>query len=174
MKNYFKRVKKDYRHIIMLFLIVLSLALIPLCFKYAYLRLLESLKDLWNCFLFYISELFDLGLSGDLSIIKLTKQPFTLPFNIPSDWDTFASLMGNYWKVFFSWNILKNYIGVIGNFVFYITKGLLIVVPIITTFLLILKFKKSKPNNNYGKDTKPLQKFKSFEKKFMFLQKNGS
>ena len=165
MKNYFKRVKKDYRHIIMLFLIVLSLALIPLCFKYAYLRLLESLKDLWNCFLFYISELFDLGLSGDLSIIKLTKQPFTLPFNIPSDWDTFSSLMGNYWKVFFSWNILKNYIGVIGNFVFYITKGLLIVVPIITTFLLILKFKKSKPNNNYGQDTKPLQKFKSFEKK---------
>ena len=34
MKNYFKRVKKDYRHIIMLFLIVLSLALIPLFFKY--------------------------------------------------------------------------------------------------------------------------------------------
>lgn len=165
-KEYFKEIKKDYKHWIILALIALSLILIPLCFRYAYLRIYESLIDVKNSCKYYINELFNLNLQGDLSILKLTNQPYKLPFNLPTTWEDFSSIMSNYWSTFFSSENFLNYFNAIGNILFFFTKSLIVILPIILIVIIITRFfKKENSNNNYNEDSKALIKFKAFEKK---------
>ena len=165
-KEYLKDLIKDYRHWIILAAIILSLVLIPFCFKYAHLRIFEALVDVNNSCKYYINELFNLNMQGEISVLKLTKQPYKLPFNLPTNWEDFSLKMSKYWLTFFSSNNFIGYISSLGNILFFFTKSLIIILPIILIVVIISKVvRKEKSNNDYNKDSKALIKFKSFEKK---------
>lgn len=157
--------KLNYRHFIWIGAIVISLALIPFCFQYAHLRIVESCIDLYNSAKFYISELFNLGWTGEITVNDFTNQPFKLPLNIPRTWDEFAANMSGYWSLFFSADNFTAYLLKVSDVLLLITKLLMIVTPAFIIFYIVLAIKKPKINNDYGKESKPLKAFKRFEKR---------
>ena len=155
----------NYRHIIWIGLIAASLVLIPFFFRYAHLRIAESCIDLYNSVKFYISELFNLGWTGEITVNDFTNQPFELPLNLPRTWEDFVANMGGYWSLFFSMGNFLAYILKVSNVLLVITKVIMIITPVFIIFWIVRFFKKPKINNDYGKESKPLKLFKRFEKK---------
>ena len=156
--------KFNYRHLIWLGAIAASLALIPFFFQYAHLRIVESCIDLYNSGKFYINELCDLDLTGEITVNNFTNQPFDLPLNLPRTWDEFCVNMSGYWSLFFSMDNFSAYLEKVSDVLFYITKILLIVMPFFLVIFVVLILKKKTINNDFGKESKSLKAFKRFEK----------
>ncbi len=57
----------------MIAFVVVSLVLIPFCFRYAHLRIWESVVALGNSFKYYMSELLGLELHGELTVNEFTQ-----------------------------------------------------------------------------------------------------
>ena len=157
--------KFNYRHLIWLGAIAASLALIPFFFQYAHLRIVESCIDLWNSGKYYISELFDLGWTGEITVNEFTNQPFELPLNLPRTWEEFTANMSGYWSLFFSMDNFSAYLVTVSDVLMVIAKLIMIVTPVFLVLYVVLALKKPKYNNDYGKESKPLKAFKRFEKK---------
>ena len=130
--------KVDYRHYICISITIIFLLLSIFYFKYGMARIGESIYDLISCSIYYVSELFDLGLSGDLRINELTKQPFVLPFNLPNTWDEFVILWNKYWELFISKENLEGYLYFLGDILYYLSKILMIIGPIIILIINLL------------------------------------
>ncbi|MGN0807228.1 MAG: hypothetical protein ACI4MN_02110 [Candidatus Coproplasma sp.] len=172
-KAFFKFLKSlDYRHWIMIALIVASVALIPFFFQYAHLRIGESLVALWNSLKYYVSELLGLDLHGDITVNEFTELPFELPLHLPRTWEEFADNLSGYWSTFFSMENFSAYMAKVADVLFYITKGLLIIMPLFLVFVIVGIFVKPKQNNDYGKESKALRRFKHFEKRVYIPVKN--
>ena len=162
-----RRIRFNYRHIIWLLLIAGSVALIPFFFRYAHLRIAEACVDLYNSCRFYISELLDLGWTGEITINNFTSQPFELPLNLPRTWEEFKVNLSGYWGLFFSFENFGAYLRKVSDVLFYITKALLIIMPLFLLVFIYFVLKKRKTNNKIGEETKPLRAFKKVEKKIV-------
>lgn len=123
--------KIDYRHYICIGITFIFLFLLLFYFKYAILRIGESLTDLLTSTLFWISEFCELDLHANITINDFTNQPFKMPFNLPNTWEEFKVLWGDYWFLFISKENLLNYISLLCNILYYFSKILMIIVPII-------------------------------------------
>lgn len=158
----------DYRHYICVGITIIFLLFAIFYFKYAYLRIFESLKDLYTSFKFYLNELFGLNLQGEITINDFSKQPFKMPFNLPNTWEEFKVVWVDYWKLWITAENFKAYFSWLTNVLYYVSQGLVIIMPFIVILVIIIN-KQSKTNNNYNKDSKPLKGFKRFEKKVYSL-----
>lgn len=156
--------KINYRHYICISITLIFLLLAIFYFKYAGSRFIESCIDIYNSFKFYISELFELNLKGDLTINNFSSQPFVMPFNLPSTWDEFKILFNAYFKLIFNFENFKSYLRAIGNFIYYGSRYLIILLPFVLIIFLVLQRKKP-INNKYNIDSKPLKLWKKLEKK---------
>ncbi len=162
--NYINVVKSDAKHLICI-VFTIFLALFPfLFFVNAFPRLGESVNDLWTSGIFYVNELFDLGISGTLTVTELSKLPFEMPFNLPNTWDEFTVWFSDYWNVVFSAENFVAYVGSIGDVLYYVSKFLIFVLPLFLLVFVLLQ-RSSKTNNDYNKDSKALKRFKRFEDK---------
>ena len=170
-KLYFKSLK-DYRHWIMIAFIVASIALIPFFFRYAHLRILESCIAFGNSFKYYISELFGVELYGELTVNEFTQQPFELPLHLPRTWEEFKVNLSGYWSTFFSMENFSAYMGKVADVLFYITKIILIVMPVFLTGGIVKLVIGRKQNNDYAKESKSLIRYKRFELKVCKPVKN--
>lgn len=157
--------KFNYRHLIWLCAIAASLALIPFFFQYAHLRIAESCIDLYNSGKFYISELFNFGWTGEITVNEFTNQPFELPLNLPRTWEEFCENMSGYWSLFFSMDNFSAYLVTVSDVLMVITKLIMIVTPVFLILYIVLTLKKPQYNNDYGKESKQLKAFKRFEKR---------
>lgn len=165
-KGYIKSLK-DYRHWIMIAAILVSIGLIPLCFKYAHLRLWESCFAFADSFKYYISELLGLELHGELSVNKFTTAPFKIPFNLPRTWEEFAGNLVGYWSTFFSMENFTAYMGKVSDALFYIMKIILVIMPVFLIVFIASILKVHRQNNDYGKESKALRLFKRFEARIL-------
>ncbi len=161
-KAYFKSLK-DYRHWIMIAVIGASIALIPFFFRYAHLRIWESCVAFGNSFRYYISELLGIDLHGEITVNDFTAQPFDLPLYLPRTWEEFKTNISGYWSTFFSMENFSAYMGTVADVLFYITKIILIVMPVFLIGLIVSLFVGRKQNNDYGKESKALRRYKHFE-----------
>lgn len=156
----------NYRHYICVGITIISLLFSIFYFKYADNRLFESFIDIKNSSLFYISNLFELNLKGNLTINDFTSCPFELPFNLPNNWEDFKLLCRDYWDLFWSKENLNKYFSFLANGIYYVSKILLVVLPILLMVIIIKHFKSDNQDNDYNEDTKALKFFKNkFEKK---------
>lgn len=156
----------NYRHYICIGITIISLLFSIFYFKYADNRLFESFIDIKNSSLFYISNLFELNLKGNLTINDFTSCPFELPFNLPNNWEDFKLLCRDYWNLFCSKENLNKYFSFLANGIYYVSKILLVVLPILLIVIIIKHFKSDNQDNDYNEDTKALKFFKNkFEKK---------
>lgn len=163
---------KDYRHWIMISAIVACVALIPFFFPYAHLRIWESLVALCNSLKFYVSELLGLDLHGNITVNDFTELPFELPLHLPRTWEEFASNLSGYWSTFFSMENFTAYMAKVADVLFYITKFILIIMPVFLVGVIVNIFVKPKQNNDYAKESKALKRFKRFEKRVYLPVKN--
>lgn len=163
-KEYLKSLK-DYRHWIMIACIAASVALIPFFFQYAHLRIWESCVAFRNSGKYYISELFDLGLQGELTVNDFTQQPFELPLHLPRTWEEFKTNISGYWTTFFSMENFSAYMGKVADVLFYVMKIILVVSPVFLIWFIVSLFKEPKQNNDYAKESKALRGYKRFELK---------
>lgn len=152
----------DYRHYICIGITLAFGALALFYFKYGYLRIFESFVDLYNSAKFYISELFELDLRGDLSINEFSKQPFEMPFNLPNTWDDFKILWVRYWELWFTAENFQSYFTRLGKILYNVSRYSLILMPVFVVIVVILN-RESKVNNNYNVDSRALKAFKRFE-----------
>ncbi len=134
-----------------------SILLAALCFSTSYIRIFESVKDLGLSLGFYFCEIF--GVQHD---IHPTVNEYTNVFDVvmPEEPQEFATNTKSFWAFFFDANNFSAW----GNSVaVFLTKFLMVAVlliPCIVVLVLLVKYIYSRPNNNYGKDTKPLMAFK--------------
>lgn len=158
----------DYRHYICIAITISFLLLSIFYFKYAFPRLLESFKDLWNSMVYYVSELFELGLTGEISVIEFTKMPFVLPWNLPNTWEEFKVLWTDYWDLVFTKENFMNYLIWLGDVLYYLSKILIMVMPLIIVIIMLLN-KDVKQNNDYNKDSNALKWWKKYIEKKIYL-----
>lgn len=152
----------NHRHFVAVGIILLSAGLIPLCFRYAHLRIAESGISLAGSFMFYISQLFDLNLTGKLTVNDLTAQPFPVPFNLPLSWDEFAANMKNYWGVFFSKDNFVSYISGVGDFLSVFIKVLMVLIPVVFVFFAVRLIRGDKTTTEI-RTSRSLKRFKWIE-----------
>lgn len=156
--------KLDYKHYICIGITIIFLLFAVFYFKYAIFRIFESIIDLGTSFKFYISELFELNLTGKITVNNFSKQPFELPFNLPNTWDEFKILCSNYWKLFITKENFIKYFNWIFTLLYNLTRIIVIVLPVVLIFIVI-KNRQTTYNNDYNKDSKALIRFKKFEKR---------
>ena len=166
-KDIFSYIRKiDYRHYICVGITLIFLSLAIFYFRYGLPRLIESFIDLFNSAKYYVSELFDLNLSGKVTINDFTNQPFEMPFNLPKTWEEFKVLWKGYWQIFFTKENVVKYFDFLGDVLYYLSKILMILTPLIVLIIVIIN-KSEKQNNDYNMDSKALIWWKNkFEKKF--------
>ena len=142
--------------------VLLSLCFILLgvfCFNTSYLRLLESLGDLWQSVKFYGSKIFGFEYNGVPSVTEFSE---VMKWNIflPEDLSAFKEQAGSYFKLLFSAENLSSYGKFVGELLLAFMKIFAIALPCIVIFILLLKRLYKNSNNNYNKDTVPLRVFK--------------
>ena len=142
--------------------VLLSLCFILLgvfCFNTSYLRLLESLGDLWQSVKFYGSKIFGFEYNGVPSVTEFSE---VMKWNIflPEDLSAFKEQAGSYFKLLFSAENLSAYGKFMGEILLTFMKIFAIALPCIVIFILLLKRLYKNSNNNYNKDTVPLRVFK--------------
>ena len=166
MKRKLKQLLKvDYRHYICITITIFFLLLAIFYFKYAFPRLIESFVDLETSAKYYFSELFELNLTGKITVNEFTKQPFVLPWNLPNTWEEFKVLWNDYWNLFITKENILNYFVWLGDFLYYLSKILIMIMPIIIMIIMLMN-RQIKQNNDYDKDTKALTWWKrNIEKK---------
>lgn len=117
---------------------------------------------------FYVSELFELNLSGNITINDFTKQPFVLPWNLPNTWEEFKLLWKDYWNLVFTKENFLNYLVWLGDLLYYLSKIIIMVMPLIVLLIILLN-RGVKQNNDYNKDTKSLKWWKKYIERKIFL-----
>ena len=167
-RNMWRNYKSNYRHFICTALTLFFLLFSIFYFKYAIPRFLECFRNAWTTGKFYFSKLFNLDLSGEITVIQFTKQPFRLPFGIPVTWEDFSEKISKYFTVFISQENFIGYITLLGNILLIITNVIMIVAPIAAAIIIYNLIRKKKSNNDYNVDSKALKRFKNFENKYVW------
>ena len=156
----------DYRHYIAS-AITLAFAIITIfVFPDAFIRIGESLRDLWYSLLYYIKELFYLDWDIPVSVNAYSQVPWTPFLNLPATWEEFVVKWHEYWQVFATWSNLQSYFAYLGDLLFNISRILLlIVIPLLLILYMLFNRYLSKENNDYDKDSKALIRVKNFATK---------
>lgn len=131
-------------------------------------RIIEAVRDLGLSVAYYFCELFFIPHNITPTVNTFPKIPF---FNfiggaeapdipIPEDWQTFADNWSVYWQLWASGENFLAYLSSFEQLLIILSQSLLIIVPaILIAYILFSRLLKNQ-NNDYDKDSRPLQIFK--------------
>lgn len=147
----------NYMHYIALGISIVFMLISIFVFPNAYIRIWESIQDLFSSIAYYIRELFVCDYDVYPSVIEKSVVPFTPIFNLPATWDEFVVEWHTYWDIFFTNENFVDYIGFVADVLFYACQVLtLIVIPLFLISYMMFQKYLSTENNDYNKDSKPL------------------
>ena len=155
----------DYRHYICIAIFISFVVVAACVFPHAGTRIVEGFRDIFNSLKFYFSQLFGIEAHGQITVMQRSVVPFVMPFNLPSTWDGFKAAFKEYWHLFFTSENFFGYMGALGEVMYYISKILLVVMPLLLLFMVVKLFYGGKQNNDYDKDSRMLKGFKKYERK---------
>lgn len=127
------------------------------CFSNAYVRIWESIKDIWSSFILMICKIFSIDVKVNATVTNKSTVPFTPIFNLPATWAQFKIFWHKYWKLWATGSNVTAYFVAVSNFLVTFCKiVLLVIIPlwVILRILFVILLRKS--NNNYNKDSKAL------------------
>ena len=140
---YWCLIKKDYRHIICLAITSISVGF-GFLFPNALPRLAETFRDLGTSAAYYFCEIFVSG-NNPIKATVLKMPEWTWANDIweplrlfPWTWEEFKVLWGKYWEVFFSGQNFFAYWEAVGDFLYYFSRFVLLLVPIIVLVIVSL------------------------------------
>ena len=128
-------------------------------FSSSYLRLWESLKDLWVSIRFYFGCIFN---PYDNVIPTVNNYSEVLKWNLflAEDWEGFKVQVGNYFSLLFNGDNFQAYFVLVGEILVGIMMFLTIALPIVVAVIMLMKRLYKSSNNNHNVDTIPLRVFK--------------
>ena len=141
----------------------LFVALGVLRFSKSYLRLKESVADLWQSLAYYLKTLFGAGDLQKPSVTEYSKI-FAVPKLLPQDLKGFSSGARKFFTLLFSGENAKAYFYKAAGVAGIIGKYALIVLPCLLLIKIAIRRLYAKENTNHGKDTAPLKVFKTAAK----------
>lgn len=169
-KNWF-----NYRHLICIAITLGFLACGAFVFPNALGRLVESCRDFGLSIAYYFAELF--GLEHDITptVNDLPKIPFfdfptgtpiapptqTPSTSLPDNWGGFQSNWFAYWHLWASLENFKGYLSILSQVAYIACQVLLILIPLLVLLYVGFKRYMQHENNDYDKDSRPVQVFKS-------------
>ena len=138
LKMHFQKWKRDYRHFICIAITLISLGF-GFLFPNSLPRLAETLRDLAFSLAYYVCEIF----ASEANPIRPTvlqmpswqfAEQIWEPLKIfPYTWEEFQVLWEKYWQVFFTKENFTAYWYAIGDLMFYTSRVLLVLIPLLVT-----------------------------------------
>ena len=141
----------------------LFVALGALRFLKSYLRLKESVADLWHSLAYYFKALFGTGDLRKPSVTEYSKS-FAAPKFLPQDLQGFSSGAREFFALLFNGENAKAYFYKAAGVAGIIGKYALIVLPCLLLIKIVIKRLYAKENTKHNRDTLPLKIFKSAAK----------
>ena len=160
--------KSDYRHIICSAITLISLGL-GFLFPNSLPRLAETVRDLVTSFIYYVAELFYReGNPISATVTEMQSWQFAdqiwKPIKLfPYTWEEFKVVWEVYWEAFFSEDNFERYLTYIGDLSFYLSRFLLILLPLFMVVVLQINGYKDKRCNVRNLESDELKKFKVFQ-----------
>ena len=142
--------------------IVLSIAFILLgifVFSKSYLRLFETLVDLWNSIKIYFLEIFGISHSKKPTVEGFSKV-IKWDILLAEDWQGFKAQTQQYFTLFVSEENINNYLSFLGEKCSILAKIVAISAPCIILLIFLIKRIYQSNNNDHNKDTSFLRAFK--------------
>ena len=149
----------EYRHIIAGGITLGVIAIAVLCFPYAGKRLIEAFRDLGLSLGYYFAEIFKIPHSIQPTVTEFTSLPFKLPFNLPETWEEFKEAFALFWDRFADMENFRAYLVQVAHAVSDGSRWIVLLLPVVVLLWIVLVKLISAHNNNYGKETRPLQIF---------------
>jgi hypothetical protein len=148
--------------------VLLSLSFILLGvfhFGSSYLRLFESLGDLWESVRYFFVRIFGLNIHVETTVNNYSE---VLNWNIflAEDFEAFKTQAADYFSLLFSGENFSGYMALIGDILVNLAKILAIAIPCVLVLILAIKKIYQSSNTKHNKDTVPLRVFKWISSKF--------
>ena len=157
--------KIDYRHFICI-AITLSFGVLGVfAFSGCLGRIVEALRDFGLSVAYYFCEIVDVrhGFSPTVNDMPALEVFPALP--LPYTWEAFQLKWREYWQTFADWNTVSAYFRRLGSLLSVLSKVLLLLLPFLLAVFFLVKRSMSAENNDYNRDSKPLQLYKRFAAK---------
>ena len=164
-QTFIKLKKLDYRHYINLVITLGFLALGVFVFPNSVLRVAETVRNVGTSAAYYFCELWLDHNPISPTVMNLPEWQFKpsqfeqlqiLPFT----WEEFCDVWSRYWDVFFEAQMFSDYMTVVGDVLYYVSQGLLILTPLVMLLKLVIDKYLNEENNDYDKESKALQRAK--------------
>lgn len=161
-KDLFKKIKGlDYRHYISAGITVIFALLTVFVFPTSFIRIGESLRDVWTSLVFYIQELFEANFGAAPSVNVYSVVPWTPIWGLPATWEEFQAAWGKYWEIWATEENLNAYFLNLSEVAEGLSKWvLLIVVPLVLVGYMLFRRYLETQNNDYNKDSPALTRAK--------------
>lgn len=156
----------DYRHYIC-FAITLSFLGCGFIFPNALPRFAETVRDLGLSLAYYVCEPVTDVNPIHATVTEMPSWQFAParfePLKLlPYTWEEFKTLWGEYWSAWATWDCVEEYFAFLGDVMYYLSKGLLIVMPLALCLWLWLGRYTSVVCTERGKESKPLVLWRRF------------
>ena len=172
--KYQQKFKSDYRHIICVGFTVFSL-LVGILFPNSLPRIAETIRDLLFSLVYYVVEIFTRDEANfipatvnDLQTWQFCDQIWAPIKILPETWEEFTYYWENYWGLFFSRENFEAYLIALGDFFFYFSRVMLVVLPLLMTVIFGVNSYKDKRCNVRNLESPQLKKFKAFQFKRIY------
>ena len=138
---------------------VLSVLLGASIFYRSYMRLWETLGDLWDSVRYYFCEMFMIehnihaGVTDKSEVLGIENILPETPEGFGVNWTI-------YFKLFFGARNLQGYNEIVGVGIGNVSRYILLFLPLVVVLVLLVRKAYSTPNTRHNQDTKPLRIFK--------------
>ncbi len=157
MKKEKKKCKFNYRHIIAIAITLGFMALAIFKFNTGYIRIWESLQDLFWSICYYFAELFDVEHNIEVTVNNYSVVPWTPFLGLPATWEEFVQKWETYWDIIFTKENFVQYMIFLSNLLLLISRIIVIaVMPLVLILYLLFDKYLNTHNNDYNRDSKPL------------------
>lgn len=169
----FNQWKRDYRHFICVGITLVSIAF-GFLFPNSLARLGETIRDLATSIAYYFCELLRPGGNPVRATIlgmpewQFTEDKWENLKVLPYTWEEFVFLWNRYWNVFFTKDNFLAYWYAIGDFMYYFSRIMLLVVPFIAVIILKLNSYKGTECRERNKKTRLLKLYEKFVFKVIY------
>ena len=163
----------DYHHYICIAITLCFLGC-GFIFHNALPRVAESVRDLALSVVYYVFGVIDQPTNPipatvtEMPSWQFAPERFEPLKLLPYTWEEFKVLWGEYWSTWVTWDNVEGYLYALSDIFYYLSKGLLIFLPLVLCVWMYSQKYIGTKNNDHGKESKQLMRWKRFVARFVY------